>query len=141
MPDATPATLELVRTEGVIPPPDNLIAGNLGALYVDVVKLSAQGEHKRGTLLMASTDGYAPCTQAGLSTAGSFCILTDDTTIGENEYAEVPAYFQGEFNDARVIFPFEGEDDDHDAIVETAREPLRRSKIFMRHLHEKGAAL
>ena len=90
---------------------------------------------------MASTDGYAPCTQAGLSTAGSFCILTDDTAIGENEYAEVPAYFQGEFNDARVIFPFEGEDDDHDAIVEVAREPLRRSKIFMRHLHEKGAAL
>ena len=45
------------------------------------------------------------------------CILSDDITIGENEYAETPAYFEGEFNDAQVIFPFEGAEDDHDALV------------------------
>lgn len=136
MPDATPVTLELVKNDVVVPPPDNLIAGNLGAVYVDLAKIATAGEFKRGTLLMLGTDGYVPSTQAELSTADGFCILADDITIGENEYADTAAYFQGEFNDGRVIFPFEGEDDDHEAIVELAREPLRKSKIFLRHIHK-----
>ncbi len=134
MPDQV--EFQLVKTEGTVPPPDELIAGNLGALYTDIVRLSAAGDFKRGTLLMSGADGYTSATQAGLATAAGICILCDDIAIGENEFAEVPAYFQGEFNDSRVIFPFEGEDDDHEAIVEAVRETLRAKKIFLRHIHE-----
>ena len=136
MAEPTQVAFERVKNEVVVPPPDNLIAGNWGAVYIDLVKFTATGEFKRGTLLMLGTDGYVPSTQAGLSTAGGFCILTDDVTLGENEYADTTAYFQGEFNDARVIFPFEGEDDNHVDIVELAREPLRKHKILLRHMHE-----
>ena len=135
MPDKTQTTLQLVRTEGTVPPPDDLIAGSKGAVYTDIVRVAVAGTFKRGTLLMAGADGYVASTQAGLATAGGICILSEDITIGENEYTETPAYFEGEFNDARVIFPFEGEDDDHDALVEAVREPLRKSKIFLRHLN------
>ena len=70
-----------------------------------------------------------------LTTAKEICILADDATVASGEYAEVPAYFTGEFNDAKVIFPFETGSDDHDEIVEAVREPLRRSKIFLRHIN------
>ena len=139
--EKTPATFQLVRSIGTVPPPDDLIAGNKGAVYTDVVKIAVAGEYKRGTLMMAGVDGYVASTQAGLATAAGICILCDDVTVGENEYTDTAAYFEGEFNDARVIFPFEGEDNDHDALVEAVREPLRRSKIFLRHFNEKGAAL
>lgn len=141
MPEKTPVTLQLVNNIGTVPPPDDLIAGNVGAVYRDIIKISTAGEYKRGTLLMAGADGYVAATQAGLATANGICILCDDVIIGENEYAEVAGYFEGEFNDARVIFTFEGEDDEHDVLVEAVREPLRKAKIFLRHLHEKGAAL
>ena len=135
-PEKTQVEFQLLKTEGTVPPPDNLIAGSKGAVYTDIIKLSAAGTFKRGTLLMAGADGYVASTQAGLATASGICILCDDITIGDTEYAEVPAYFEGEFNDARVIFPFEGEDDDHDAIVKAVKEPLRNAKIFLRHMHE-----
>ena len=133
--EKTQVEFQLVKAEGIVPPPDDLIAGNRGALYTDIVKLSAAGTYKRGTLLMAGSEGYIASTQAGLVTASGICILCDDTTVGENEFAEVPAYFGGEFNDAKVIFPFEGEDDDHDALIEAVREPLRKSKVFLRRIH------
>lgn len=135
MADKTPVTLQLFRIEGTIPPPDDLIAGSKGAVYTDIVKVSAAGEFKRGTLMMTGTDGYIPSTQAGLSTANGICILSETITVGENEYAETPAYFEGEFNDARIIFPFEGENDDHEALVESVRDVLRSAKIFLRHLN------
>ncbi len=135
MADKTPVTMQLFRIEGTVPPPDDLIAGSKGAVYTDIAKVAVAGEFKRGTLMMAGADGYVPSTQAGLATAGGICILSEDIAISENEYTETPAYFEGEFNDARVIFPFEGDDDDHDALVEAVREPLRRAKIFLRHLH------
>ena len=139
MPDPTPTKtqleVQLVKTELTVPPPDELIAGNKGAVYTDLIKLSAAGTYKRGTLLMAGADGYVASTQAGLATAAGICILCDDITLGDTEYAEVPAYFEGEFNDGRVILPFEGEDDDHDTLIEAIREPLRKSKIFLRHIH------
>ena len=134
MADKTPVTVQLFRIEGTVPPPDVLIAGSKGAVYTDIVRVAVAGEFKRGTLMMAGTDGYVGATQAGLATAGGICILSENITIGENEYTETPAYFEGEFNDARVIFPFEGEDDDHAALVEAVREPLRKVKIFLRHL-------
>ena len=135
MADPTPVTLQLKRDIGTVPPPDDLIAGSKGAVYVDLVKIATAGDYKRGTLMMTSADGYVNATQAGLATASGICILVEDITIGENEYAETAGYFEGEFNDARVIFPFETESDDHDTLVEAVREPLRKSKIFLRHLH------
>ena len=135
MADKTPVTMQLFRIEGTVPPPDDLIAGSKGAVYTDIVKVSVAGEFKRGTLMMSGEDGYVPSTQTGLATATSICILSEDIAVGENEYTETPAYFEGEFNDARVILPFEGEDDDHDALVEAIREPLRKAKIFLRHLN------
>jgi|GEM_PF-6851254 len=135
MADPTPVTLQLKRDIGTVPPPDDLIAGSKGAVYVDLVKISTAGDYKRGTLMMASADGYVNATQAGLATAGGICILAEDINIGENMYAETPGYFEGEFNDARVIFPFETESDDHDTLVEAVREPLRKSKIFLRHMN------
>lgn len=140
MADKTPVTVQLINTVGTVPPPDDLIAGSKGAVYTDIVKLATAGEYKRGMLMMAGADGYVSATQAGLATASGICILCDDVTVGENEYAETAGYFEGEFNDARVIFPFEGEGDDHDALVEAIREPLRNAKIFLRHFNDKGAA-
>ncbi len=135
MADKTPVTLQLYRVEGTVPPPDDLIAGSKGAVYTDIVKVAVTGTFKRGTLMMTGTDGYVASTQAGLTTAAGICILSEDITIGDDEYTETPAYFEGEFNDARVIFPFEGEDDDHATLVEAVREPLRKAKIFLRHLN------
>ena len=136
MADKTQVEVQLIKNEEPVPPLDELIAGNKGAIHIDIIKLSAAGTFKRGTLLMASSDGYVASTQAGLATATGICILCDDITIGENEFAEVTAYFEGEFNDVRVILPFEGEEDDHEALIEAIRESLRKSKIFLRHIHE-----
>ena len=127
--------LQLVKTEATVPPPDDLIAGSKGAVYADVVKVVSAGDFKRGTLLMAGSEGYVVSTQTGIATATGLCVLCDDVTVGENEYAETAAYFEGEFNEARIIFPFESENDDHDAIIEAVRDPLRRAKIFLRHLN------
>ena len=137
MADPTQVEVQLVNNnEIVVPPPDELIAGNKGIADIDLIRIASAGTFKRGTLLMAGSDGYVASTQAGLSTAANMCILCDDIVIGENEFAEVPAYFGGDFNDARVIFPFEGEDDDHEEIVEAVREVLRVHNIFLRHIHE-----
>ncbi|MBQ6773817.1 MAG: hypothetical protein IJP48_07135 [Synergistaceae bacterium] len=134
---ADQVSLELVKDECTVPPPDNLIAVNWGSVYPDVVKVASQGEFKRGTLLMGDVAGnFIASTKAGLTSANTFCILCDDVTIGENQYAETAAYFQGEFNDSKVIFPFETAEDDHDELIELARDNLRRSKIFLRHLHD-----
>ena len=136
-PTKTPVEFQLVNNnEVVVPPPDELIAGNKGAVDIDLIKIASAGTFKRGTLLMAGSGGYVASTQAGLATAANMCILCDDVTIGADEFAEVPAYFSGDFNDARVIFPFEGEDDDHNEIVEAVREVLRVHEIFLRHIHE-----
>ena len=137
MADQTQVEVQLVNNnEVVVPPPDELIAGNKGAVSIDLIKIASAGTFKRGTLLMASANGYVASTQAGLATASGVCILCEDITIGADEFAEVPAYFTGEFNDARVILPFEGEDDDHDTLIEAIRETLRTRKIFLRHIHE-----
>ena len=136
MADKTQIEVKLIKNEDPVPPVDELIAGNKGAVNIDLIKIATAGTYQRGTLLMAGTDGYVNATQAGLATATGLCILCDDVTVGTDEYADVPAYFSGDFNDARVIFPFEGEDDDHEALVETVREVLRKNKIFLRKLHK-----
>ena len=135
MADPKPVEFQLIKDAGVAPPPDNLIASPSGAVHTDLAKISTQGNFKRGTLLMGANDGYVPATQAGLTTQNSFCILCDDIELGENEYIEAAAYFTGDFHGEKVIFPFETESDDHDAIIELAREPLRKCKIFLRKMH------
>ena len=135
MADATQVSFQLIQSEVPTSPPDDLISGDRGAVYTDAVKLTSVGEFKRGALLMSGSNGYVTSTQAGISTASNICILADDVTINENEYAEVAAYFEGEFNDARIILPFETKDDDHNELIEAIREPLRAHKIFIRHLN------
>ena len=65
MADPTPVTLQLKRDIGTVPLPDDLIAGSKGAVYVDLVKIATAGDYKRGTLMMASADGYVNATQGG----------------------------------------------------------------------------
>lgn len=143
-------TMDLVRMEGTVPPPDMLLVGPHGAVYTDIVKLEAPTgadlplEVKRGTLLMWTNTGCVPCTEAGLTEARGFAILTDDVTIGEgtqsgtSEHAETTAYFEGDFNEDAVLLPWLDDDADDEtraAAIEAAREPLRKSKIFLRHVH------
>ena len=155
---SNPVTMNLVTMEGRVPAPDMLVAGPRGAVHTDLVTVVApEGAElpltlKRGTLLMFGTagsgadaaTGYVPCTEAGLATAGGFAILTDDVTIGEgtqsgtSEHAETTAYFEGDFNEDAVILPWLDDDADDEtraAAIEAAREPLRKSKIFLRHVH------
>lgn len=132
----TPVTMELVSTDAAVPAPDMLLVGPKGAVHTDVVKVSAEGTFQRGVLLMSGSDGYVPATKAGLSTAGNFAILADDVTVGENEYAETAAYFEGDFNEDAVILPWVGENDDRAVELEAAREPLRKAKIFLRKTHD-----
>lgn len=136
MAENTQVEFQKVQTEGIFPPPDDLIAGNLGVVYTDLIKLTSAGEFKRGTLLMSNSDGYTISTLDGVKSADEVCILCDDVTIADSEFAEVSAYFEGEFNDARVILPFEGEDDNHAELIEAVRATLRGHKIFLRKLHK-----
>ena len=42
-------------------------------------------------------------------------------------------------SDSHILMKFrvaEGEEDDHEALIEAIRESLRKSKIFLRHIHE-----
>ena len=132
----TPVTMELVSTDAAVPAPDMLLVGPKGAVHTDIVKVAAEGAFQRGTLLMLGADGYIPATKAGLSSASGFAVLADDTTIGETEYADAAAYFEGDFNDGAVILPWVGESDDRSEELEAAREPLRRAKIFLRPVHD-----
>ena len=132
----TPVTMELVSTDAAVPAPDMLLVGPKGAVSTDIVKVAAEGAFQRGTLLMSGADGYIPATKAGLSSASDFAVLADDTTIGENEYADAAAYFEGDFNEDAVILPWVGESDDRSEELEAAREPLRRAKIFLRPVHD-----
>ena len=132
----TPVEMQLISTDVTVPAPDMLIAGPKGAVHTDVVKVAAGGDFERGTLLMAGADGYVPATEAGLSSASSFAILADDAAVGENEYAETAAYFEGDFNEDAVILPWVGESDDRSEELEAAREPLRKAKIFLRKVHD-----
>ena len=59
-----------------------------------------------------------------------YCILADDVSISENEYADIAAYFEGDFNEERVIFPFETEEDTHSEMIELVREQLREHTIY-----------
>ena len=42
-PTKTQLEVQLVKNEGTVPPPDDLIAGNKCALYIDLIKLAVEG--------------------------------------------------------------------------------------------------
>ena len=136
---SNPVTLDLVTLGPVVPPPDFLIAGPGGVQHTDIVKVrvDASTELKRGTLLMVSEIAaervFVPCTVDGLAEVdNTFGILADTMLIPANEHADIAAYFEGDFNEHAVIFPWATEADDHAEQVEIAREALRRQKIFLR---------
>ncbi|MBQ7264134.1 MAG: hypothetical protein IJR14_10515 [Synergistaceae bacterium] len=132
-----PVTTQLFRIEGTVPPPDMLLVGQKGAVHTDIVKVVATGELPRGTLLMPVDGGvWGPCTAAGLEEPRGFAILADSVTIGDDEWAEVAAYFEGDFNEAAVVFPWLEDEADRPAALELAREPLRQCKLFLRTVHE-----
>lgn len=138
---SNPAELKLVNHDATIPPPDNLCVGPGGASRTDIVRLrvNAAGTVERGTLLVSATKDteqvFLPCAADDLTGGGTFAILADSFTLAEDEHVEIAAYFAGDFNKRAVIFAWEGEDDDHDALAELARDPLRRQDIFLREMH------
>lgn len=141
-----PVVLDLVTTEATIPAPDMLCVGPKGVHHTDIVKLMVKADAavKRGTLLALGTitsgegesatteAAYIPALAADLDKGTTFVILADDAELEVGQYIEIAAYFEGDFNENAVIFAWETEEDDHAEIVETAREPLRRQKIFLR---------
>ena len=138
---SNPAELKLVNHDATMPPPDNLCVGPGGASRIDIVKLrvNTAGTVERGTLLVSAKKDdeqvYLPCAAADLAGTGTLAILADSFTLAADEHVEIAAYFEGDFNARAVIFPWEGEEDDHETLVELAREPLRRQKIFLRETH------
>ena len=115
-----PVTLDLVTPGPVVPPPDFLIAGPHGVVHTDIARVSvgADAELKRGTLLMVAEISaervFTPCTVAGLSVQGNtFGILADTVTIAADQYADMVVYFEGDFNENAVIFPWATANDDH----------------------------
>ena len=130
----TSVEVKLVDNAAAIPAPDMLLAGSINTSYTDILHIISAGELKRGTVLMsmAGSDDFELCTEAGLSSAEVYAILAENINIGKNEYADVAGYIAGEFNSDLVIFPWEGEDADHDEVVESARGALRRSSILLR---------
>jgi hypothetical protein len=125
-----------------VPAPDMLCVGPKGAHHTDIVRLLTDStddvEIKRGTLLMSGTvateSGYVVATEAGLATDVAFVILADDVTMNSGQHADIAAYFEGDFDENAVIFTWETDNDDHAEIVEAAREPLRKQKIFLREV-------
>ena len=63
MADSKLVEFQLIKDAGEAPPPDNLLASPGGAIHIDLVKISTQGNFKRGTLLMGANDEYIPATQ------------------------------------------------------------------------------
>ena len=97
-----------------------------------VIKITSEGEYKRGTLLMeSSTAGeYINATEAG--TALNDCvILADDVEISEGEYAEAAVYFAGTFKADKVILPYETETDSHSDLMAAIAQNLRKKFILL----------
>lgn len=144
---STPIVVNLIDTEvAVTPPPDMLCVGSKGAFHTDIVHLitAAYVNLPRGALIMTGATGsgetaekgFIPATEAGLTSAATFAILADPIELKSTENADIAAYFEGDFNENVVIFPWEADGDNHAEIVEAAREALRKQKIFLRRVHE-----
>lgn len=144
---SNPVEVNLINNEvAVVPQPDMLCVGPKGAFHTDIVHLitAADADLKRGTLIMTGSTGsgdteekgFVPATEAGLATDATFAILADSIALKSTENIDIAAYFEGDFNENAVIFPWEDEDGDHAEIVEAARETLRKQKIFLRKVHE-----
>ena len=136
--EKTPITLELVKTEAIVPAPDSLVSAPNGITYAEVVKIESEGEFKRGTVFMrvSGSTNFVPATAEGLATAKEIAILCDDIEIDKNEYAECVAYFKGDFNANKVILPYESDSDSHEELIEAVKPYLRSQGIYLREMKE-----
>lgn len=85
--------------------PDNLIAGSLDIIALEITVKAGQGELPRGQLLGKITgDDYIKClsTANDGSEAGA-CILAEDIDATSADVVTT-GYFQGEFNENAVLF-------------------------------------
>jgi hypothetical protein len=137
---SNPTEIQLITNEEPALAPDHLLVGPKGAVFADTIKLrhSADIDLARGTLIMSavmdSENVFIPATEAALtaSPVPTFAILADDAKVETATHVPTAAYFEGDFNENAVIFNWETLPADHPTIVEAAREPLRRQKIFLR---------
>ena len=139
---SNPVEAHLVNIEATVPPPDMLLVGVKGAHHTDIVRVRVASDSmlKRGTLLMTavidSEKVFTVATEAGLAVhENSFAILADDVDIKSDEHADMAAYFEGDFNENAVIFPWVADVTDQPAAIEASREILRKNKIFLRAAH------
>lgn len=120
------AKFQLVDNSVEVPAPDELIAGNMGAVFADKITVNAAGDYKRGQAMMSASGGvFTPVTAAGIAGAAEVCILCKDFSIAENESAEVPAYFTGDFNASKVILP-------DGVTISDINLVFRKNKLFLR---------
>ena len=113
-----------------IPPPDDLVNGwNTTA----AILVSGSGDILRGTLLMKASDGgFVLATQTGIETAGELAVLCNDLIgLEEGVKAKARGYFYAEILSSRIILPYETEADDHAALIEAIRVPLRKHGLML----------
>ncbi len=129
MPDNTEYIQKFYDVEE-IPAPDDLINADP---FVDIVSVLGDSELKRGTLLMMNDGGvYIPATLTGINDGRACVILAETLTLEEGQTTPAAAYVMGVFNAARVILPWETEDDDHGEQIESIRAKLRAQTIILR---------
>lgn len=91
--------------ESVTNSPDNLIAGSLDLIALEIIVKQGQGILPRGQLLgLITGDDYVKCdsTANDGSQAGA-CILAEDIDATSADVV-CTGYFQGEFNENAVLF-------------------------------------
>ena len=98
----------------------------------DKIVVASSGEVKRGLLLMTGNGGFVPATEAGISSAEELCILADTLEIPEGNTALAYGYFTGTFNAKELILGFEGEEDNHEDVIEVIRSVLRKRGIYLK---------
>lgn len=107
--------------------PDELVQGTV---MPSEIQVTAEGEHKRGTLMMSSGNNeFVPATMAGISSAVEVCILARDVEVGPDSQVYTAGYFAGTFKGSAVILTEEDEDSDHEADIAGIKTALRRKLI------------
>lgn len=118
-----------------IPKHDELVQGAVTRDHIEV-DFGAK-DPARGMLLMLSGTKFVPATSAGVSTATELCICANDfpsgtiSTDDDGDLMLVWAYFSGTFKASSIILPYEGEDDDHDELLEAIKSKLRTLNFYL----------
>ena len=114
-----------------VPAPDELIHGWYTVSYI---RLTGTGDILRGTLLMSTNAGtFIPATAEGAASADELAVLCEDITgLQDGDVAKTEAYFSGTFLGTELILPYETEADDHSALIEAVRVPMRRHNLMLK---------